>query len=161
MSASRRISLPSVISYTAPVFTWHLCLRWGEEHKFNYLVNHMKDIHEVKDNQPLNHVRCRGVAGSVHLTYSMDRKGGTRPHPQQHHPVPHGGPFSKKFPPTTRSPPKVHNVNSTAQPGQHQKAHNDIDGIPPHPHHNHTTHIQRGSPPQQPFIQPAPGLSTD
>ena len=73
----------------------------------------MKDIHEVKDNQPLsfNHVRCRGVAaraGSVHLIYSMDRKlgrkGGARTHPQQHHPVPQGGLFSKKFPPTTGSP---------------------------------------------------------
>ena len=73
----------------------------------NDLGNHMKDIHEVKDNQPLsfNHVRCRGVAaraGSVHL---MDRKlcrVRTRPH--QHHPVPQGGPFSRKFWPTTRSP---------------------------------------------------------
>ena len=87
----------------------------------------MKDIHEVKDNQPLsfNHVHCRGVAaraGSVHLIYSIDRKlgqkGGDRTHPQQHHPVPQGGPFSKKF----DRPPEAHrkstnNANSTAQPG--------------------------------------------
>ena len=51
----------------------------------------MKDIHEVKDTQPLlfNHVRCRGVAaraGSMHLIYSMDWKlgwkGGAKTHPQ-------------------------------------------------------------------------------
>ena len=39
-----------------------------------------------------NHVRSRGVAGSVHLIYSNDRKldwkGGGRTHPQQHHPLP-------------------------------------------------------------------------
>ena len=72
------------------------------QHYRNDLVNNMKDIHEVKDNLPLsfNHVRCSDVAdraGSVHLIYSMDRKlgrkGGTKTHPQQHHPVPQGGPF--------------------------------------------------------------------
>ena len=69
----------------------------------NYLVN---DIHEVKDTQLLsfNHVCCRGMAaraGSVHFINSMDRKlgrkVGARTHPQQYHPVPQGGPFSKKF----------------------------------------------------------------
>ena len=74
------------------------------------LWNHMKDIHEVKDTQPLsfNHVHCRGVAartGSVHLIYSMDRKlGVARTHPQQHHHVSQEGPFSKKFWLTTESP---------------------------------------------------------
>ena len=76
------------------------------QHGWRSINDHMKDIHEVKDNQPLtfSHVRCRGVAaraGSVHLIYSMDRKlgskGGARIHRQQHHPVPQGGPFSNKF----------------------------------------------------------------
>ena len=124
----------------------------------------MKDIHEVKDNLPLsfNHVCCRGVAaraGSVHLIYSMDRKlgrnGGGKTHPQQHHPVPQGGPFSNKFWPTT----EVYNGDST---GQHQ---NDVDDIPWHPHHNHTTHFLRKSTSnnQQPFdslssSQTVPGI---
>ena len=54
----------------------------------------MKDIHEIKNNQPLsfNHVRCRGLAASVHLVYSMDWKLGWKgARPQQHHRV------SKKF----------------------------------------------------------------
>ena len=60
---------------------WQLSLVKGQDgwRSTNNLVNHMKDIHGVKGNQPLsfNHVRCRGVAaraGSVHLIYSMDRK---------------------------------------------------------------------------------------
>ena len=66
----------------------------------------MKDIHEVKDTQPLsfNHFHCRGEAArarSVHLIYLMDQKlgreGGARTQPQQYHPVPQGRPFSKEF----------------------------------------------------------------
>ena len=30
----------------------------------------------------------------------------------------------------------TNNANSTAQPGQHQKAHSDVNDIPPHPPHN-------------------------
>ena len=63
----------------------------------------MKDIDEVKDTQPLLS-DALGVAArvrSVHYIYSMDQKlgwkGGARTHPQQHHPVTQGGPFSKKF----------------------------------------------------------------
>ena len=49
-----------------------------EKHKINDLVNHIKNVHEAKDNKPLsfNHVRCMGVAaraGCIHLIYSMDR----------------------------------------------------------------------------------------
>ena len=83
----------------------------------NDLVNHIKDIQEVKDNQQLSDhdVRCRGAAaraGSVHLIIctQMTRSwagGRDRTHPQQHHPAPHRGQFSKKFWPTT-SPPEVH-----------------------------------------------------
>ena len=96
----------------------------------NDLVKNMKDIHEVKVTQSLsfNRIHCRGVAaraGSVHLIYSMDQKlGGARTHPQQHHPVPQGCPFSNDRPPKS-----TNNANSTVQPGQHQKAHNNI---PPH-----------------------------
>ena len=52
---------------------------------------------------PFNCPSLRGVAaraGSVHLISSMDRKpswkGGARPRPKQHHPVPQGPPFSIK-----------------------------------------------------------------
>ena len=67
--------------------------------------NHIKNISEVKDVQPrpFDYLCPRGVAakaGSVHLMFSKDRKlgrkGGTRPHPQQHHPVPQGPPFLMK-----------------------------------------------------------------
>ena len=62
--------------------------RWVED-----LVNHTKDIHEVKDNQPL--IQMTSAAGVWQLEpevcISMDRKlglkGGVRTHPQQHHPV--------------------------------------------------------------------------
>ena len=56
--------------------------------------NHIKNISEVKDVQPrpFDYLCPRGVAAkvrSVHLMFSKDwklgRKGGTRPHPQQHH----------------------------------------------------------------------------
>ena len=49
------------------------------------LVSHMKDIDEVKDTQPLwfNHVRYRGVAGSM-------QSWAGRTHPQQHHSIPQG-----------------------------------------------------------------------
>ena len=71
----------------------------------------MKDIHEVKDNQllPFNHVCCRGVAaraGSVQTGSWPEGRARTRP--QHHHPVPQGGSFSKKFQPSTGSPPEVH-----------------------------------------------------
>ena len=35
----------------------------------------------------------------------------------------------------------TNNAYTTAQPGQHQKAQNDVNGIPPH---NNTTHFLRG-----------------
>ena len=87
----------------------------------------MKDIHEVKDNQPLsfNHVRCRGVAaraGSVHLIYrKLGRKGGARTRPQHHHPVPQGGPFSKKFP-----PPEVHLKSTNNAHNRWHSPHNTL-----------------------------------
>ena len=40
----------------------------------------------------------------------------------------------------------TNNANTTAQPGQQQKAHNDVDAIPPHLQHNHTTQFLCGSP---------------
>ena len=52
-------------------------------------INHMKDMHEVQDNQPgpFNCVCCRGVAAkarSVHLMYPMDRRSGARPEGKGH-----------------------------------------------------------------------------
>ena len=107
----------------------------------------LKDIHEVNDNQllSLSHVRCRGVAaraGSVHLIYSVDQKlgqkGRARTRPQQHHPVPQGGPFSKKFRPTTRSPQTMPIVqHSLVNIKRHTMMSMTF-------HHNHTTHFLRG-----------------
>ena len=99
----------------------------------------MKDIHEVKDTQPLsfNHGRCRGVAaraGSVHLIYSMDRKlgwkGGAR--------TPTTAPSCSSRMPIlqeilTDHRKSTNNAISTAQPGQHQKAHNDVPPQPRNP----------------------------
>ena len=52
-------------------------------------------------------------AGSVHLISSMDRKpsrkGGARPRPKHHHPVPQGPPFSMKCRLATGCPPEAHN----------------------------------------------------
>ena len=106
----------------------------------NDLVNHMKDIHEVKETQPLS----AGVWQlELHLIYSMDRKlgrkGGARTHPQQHYPEARS---PRNFDQPHRK--STNNANSIAQPGQHQKAHNDINDIPPHPH---TTVGRTNSPP--------------
>ena len=58
----------------------------------------------------------RGVAArarSIRLISSMDRKpsrkGGARPRPKQHHPVPQGPPFSIKCRLATGCPPEAHN----------------------------------------------------
>ena len=92
----------------------------------------MKDIHEVKDTQPLsfNHVRCRSVAaraGSVHLIYSMDRKWGghTRNSTLKDALTDHRKP-------TGTMPLVQHSLD---------KAHNNVNDIP---HHNHTTYFLRG-----------------
>ena len=79
-----------VLEYTQRYFTHLRCNT--NEMSTNDLVNHMKDIHEVKDNQPLSfsHVRYRGVSRKCAFNI-LDCKGGAITHP---HPVP---PFSKKF----------------------------------------------------------------
>ena len=68
-------------------------------------LNHIEVISEVHVvwPRPFNCLGLRGVAarvGSVHLIFSMDpkpnRKGGARPCPKQHHPLPQGPPFSIK-----------------------------------------------------------------
>ena len=64
----------------------------------------------------------------LEVIYSIDWKGGDRIRPQQHHSVPLGHPFLKIF----DWPPPEDNANSTAEPGQHQKAHNDVNDIPLH-----------------------------
>ena len=83
----------------------------------NFDQNHIKVISEVQAFQPrpfnkLNHWSVAVKAGSVHLILSKDRKlgwkGGDRPHPQQHHPVPQGPSFSIKCLLATRSPPDAH-----------------------------------------------------
>ena len=101
----------------------------------------MKDIHEVEDTQPLsfNHVHCRGVAArarSVHLIYTQwtgswaEREG-------PEHTYNSTILFLKKAHSSRNidRPPEVHRKStySTAQPEQHQKVHNDVDDIPPHP----------------------------
>ena len=97
----------------------------------------MKDIHEVKDIQPLsfNHVHCRGVAArarSVHTGSWAIREG------QEHaHNCSSRRPILQEI--STDHPKSTNNANNTEQPGQHQKAHKDVDDIPPT-----TTHFLRG-----------------
>ena len=61
-------------------------------------LNHIKDIHEVQDIQPrpFSDVGMAARARSVRLMYTddwkLDRKGGARTHPKQHHPLPQGSP---------------------------------------------------------------------
>ena len=128
-----------------------------------HLVNHMKDIHEVKDNQSLsfNHVRCRGVAaraGSVHLICSMNWKlgckGGARTHPQQHHPVAQGGLFSKKFRQTTGSPGSPQTMPIVWQSLDNTKRHTMTSmafHYTPTTTTQPTTCVGGANPPQQPF----------
>ena len=106
----------------------------------------MKDIHEVKDNQPLS-FRCRGVARSVHLIYLM---GGARTRPQQHHPVP----ILQKI--STDHRKSANNAYSTAQPKGTQghwwhstKPTSSVGGASPPPHD------------QQPFTHWKPLLQPD
>ena len=76
--------------------------------------------------RPFNHIRCKGVGGSVHLMYSNERKlGGARTHPKRHHPV---RLFSMTHHPQTL-------------PLQHE---NDVSATTPHPQHNGMTHFLGG-----------------
>ena len=105
------------------------------------LVNHMKNIHEVKDHQPLSfsHVHCRGVAaraGSVDLIYSMDRKLGWGQNTPTTAPS-CWGPFSKKFQPTT-------GWKSTMPIVQHSTKRHTTSMTFHHTHHNNTTHFLHG-----------------
>ena len=93
--------------------------------------------------RPFNCLCPRGVAaraGSVHLMFSMGRKlgrkGGARPHPHQHHPVPQGPPFSIHHTLATGSPPEVQKEShkkraALTTPKRTQCA---FAKIPPHPH---------------------------
>ena len=81
----------------------------------------MKDIHEVNQLCPL-----QGCSRKLHL---MDRKlGGARL-----------SCYSRRPKKLLHRPPEANNANNTAQPGQHQKTHKDVDtstqpdlGPPPH-----------------------------
>ena len=68
--------------------------------------------------------------GSGRSTFSILNGG----HPQQHHPVPQGGPFSKKFWLITGTMPII----STAQPGQRHSTTptSYVGGASPPPHNN-------------------------
>ena len=87
----------------------------------NVLVNHMKDIHKVKDNQPLS-AGCGQKCAFNILNGSEAGRGQNIPTIEE----------SKKFWPTT-------NPNSTAQTGQHQKA---VEDIPPQPHNTIPTWVE-------------------
>ena len=64
-------------------------------------------------------------------------KEGARPHPQHHHPVPQGHPFSTMCWLVTESPPEVHKLS------QIQNAHS-ITMVPPHHPHNNSPHFLCG-----------------
>ena len=97
----------------------------------NDLVNHTKDIHEIKDNQPLsfNHVHCRGVAaraGSVHTQWTGSWARRERPE-HAHNTILKEAHSPRNFDrPPTGSPQTMPIV-------QHSP---DIDDIPPPQPHN-------------------------
>ena len=66
----------------------------------------------------------------------LGQKGGGRPHPQQHHPVPQGPPFSVDWP--------LSNPTKTTQLSQSHNAHNSITTIPPHCPHKSSPHFLCG-----------------
>ena len=118
----------------------------------NNLENHLKDIHEVNDTQKYSHsimsaagvcwlepkvcIKCTQWTGSW-----TRRKGPQHTHnstilflKDTHSPRNFDWPLEANWKSTN-------NANNTAQPGQHQKAHNDV---PSHPHNNHTTNFLCG-----------------
>jgi hypothetical protein len=97
--------------------------------------------------------------------FSMDRKlgrkGGARPHPKQHHPVPQGPPFSNKYWLATRSPPEAHKqshlnhtaakMHTTPQPFcPHQSSPHFPCGRSNATHRNHI-HFTPSLPPVRPY----------
>ena len=115
------------------------------------VLNHIKVISKVHVvwPHPFNCPCLRSVAaraGSVHLMFSMDRKGGARPRPKQHHPVPQGPPFSIKCWLSTGSPqsipiktaPKYTNPSRLFYHTTHTRTHliSCVGGVTPR-HRNH------------------------
>ena len=103
----------------------------------NDLLNHMKDIDKVKDIQPLSFNQVQ-----VCILYTQWTGSRTQNTPSTAPPCSSRRPILQEI--LTEAHRKSTNTaNSTAQPGQHQKAKNDVDDIPPC-HHSHTTHFLRG-----------------
>ena len=105
----------------------------------------MKDIHEVKDNQPLsfNHVHCRGVAARAESVNTLNGPEAGQEGKGKNTPTTAPSCSSKRFilqeistnhRKPTRSPQTMPII-------QHSLAHNDVDDIPPY---NHATHFLRG-----------------
>ena len=93
---------------------------------------------------PFNCPGLRDVAArteSVHLISSMDRKGGARTRPKQHHPVPQGPPFSIKCRLATGSPQSI-----PIKPHSFLKAktHKHFKAVLPHRPHKCSPHFQCG-----------------
>ena len=86
-------------------------------------------------------------AGSVHLISSMDRKpsrkGGARPRPKQHHPVPQGPPFSIKCRLATACPPEANN-QSQLKHTEGQNTHKHLEAVLPHCPHKSSPHFLCG-----------------
>ena len=121
----------------------NVCLNYTQRDGWRSTNDFVKDIHEVKLNQPLsfNHICCRGVAarvGSVHLIdWKLGRKGGARTHPQWHYSV------EAHSPRNSYRPPEIHrkSTNNASSSLVNTNGHTMTDDIIPHPHHNHTTHF--------------------
>ena len=115
--------------------------RWVEE----ACKPHERHPRGRKYTQPcsFNHVHHRGVAakaGSVHLVYSMERKGGARTHQQKHHPVLQGRPSCKNFDrPPTGSPQTMPLVQHSLD----QTKRNTMTSMTLHhtPYYKDTTHF--------------------
>ena len=116
-------------------------------------LNHIKVINEVHVvwPRPFNCPYLRGVAaraGSGHLMFSMDwkpnRKGGVRPRPKQHHPVPQGPPFSIKCWLATGCLPEAHNQSQLKHAHSCQNTHKYFKAVLSHYPHKSSLHFLCG-----------------
>ena len=89
-------------------------------------------------------------AGSVHLISSMDQKpsqkGGARPRPKQHHPMPQGPPFSIKCRLATGCPPEAHNQSQLKHTASSRPKHTQtlFKAVLPHRPHESLRHFLCG-----------------
>ena len=120
------MKLPEMSVYSNSTFQFtssnilRLYLNWRKfawVDKNNGDLNHMKDITNIQDTQPLlfNHVSQRGVAAKAESVLSMDRKLGREPT------IP--PPCASRTPVLDQAPPEVHRKSTGSPQTIPQKPH--------------------------------------